>query len=708
MTETSSPKNIKMPLRFRKNFAELSGGMVQGLIILGLILAGRLSGTLQFLEWRLFDLFMQVPVPEVMDDRILLVTIDESTLQRIGTYPLPDQVLVDLLQVLQKYNPRVIGLDLFRDFPVEPGHDELKTLFQETSNLIGIEKVLPPLVAHPPDLPPENIGITDALIDVDGRQRNIILGTQTADGFKFSLALKTAEFYLKKEGLELTNGVKDSTTMGFKKAGEPMIELPRFYPNSGSYVRGNTGSGSIQTLLSFRRGSPPFRFVTAEAILAGEFDPSWIADRIILMGVTTPSVPDHFSVAATSVIDRQATWVYGVEIQAHAVSQIISAVLDDRPLIQSWPDWMEYIWISGWGLIGILLAAGSRSPWQTVGWCVGCALGLMGFSYLLFLWGWWIPVVPVLAALSLNSLGLAAFYEYDRRIAAIVEAKQQRIMALQEANETLEERVAERTIELKDANEQLADLLQQLENELKIAQKVQQTMFPKTSNIKDPQARYDIAASHQPARVVGGDLYDFFLLDDQKRLCFLIGDVSGKGTPAALFMVRAITLIRTLAKDFDTPALILEKVNQQLCYENDQYMFVTLFCGIIQIETGELSCASAGHEFPILMNATAHTVEFLRIETGTPLGVDECAEFPLHQYQLKSGDSLLLYTDGVTEARDLNNDEFTEIKLLNLLAETFPLEPLKAISLIRQSVNRFVGEAGQWDDITLLSLQYKP
>lgn len=442
----------------------LNVGILPGLLILGLVMGGRFAGALQFLEWRLFDTFLVLSMPELTDERVVIVTIDEQTIQNSGTYPIPDRDLARLIQQLQQYNPRVIGLDLFRDLPVDTGYEALKHLFQTTDNLIGIEKVLFPQVAPPPALPPQQVGIADAVLDADGRQRGVILGTNTPDGFKFSLALKVAQTYLKSEGIVLQNGIQDPDAMRFGS-----VELPRFYPNFGGYVRANTGPGSVQMLLNFRKGFQPFHALTTEDIFTNNYDPTWFHDCIVLIGVATPSVPDHFSVAATSVINQDASWVYGVEVQAHAVSQIISAVLDQRPLIRTWPESLEYIWILIWGLSGIIFAAYSRSPWQTIFWSFCGTLILIGFSYSMSLVGWWIPVVPVIGAMGLNSLSLVAFYEYERRIAAVVAAKQQRILALGEANTVLEQRVDERTQELSQTLAELKATQEQLIESAKMA-----------------------------------------------------------------------------------------------------------------------------------------------------------------------------------------------------------------------------------------------
>ncbi len=430
--------------------ASLRSGLLPGLLITGLIMGGRWLGTFERWELLILDRFMQGPLSEPTDERIVLVGIDESTLQRVKTYPIPDQDLADLLERLYQHQPRVIGLDILRDVPVEPGFAALQTAFQTMESLIGPEKALPPVVSPPPDLPSERVGIIDAWLDTDGQQRNILLGTQihgdSLPTFKFSWSLRIAEAYLKHEGVTLENGLKDPSAMRFGP-----VEIPRFRSNFGGYSRGNASEGSVQTLLHFRRGDPSFHYLTAEAIYAGNYDPEQLRDRIVLVGVTTASIQDFVSAATSSVVDPDTTWIYGLEVQAHAVSQIISAVLDGRPLIQTWPDWLEYLWIFGWSGFSLLMTAYARSPWQTLLGTGGCVVGLVVGSYLLWLGGWWIPLVPAAVALILNSLSLSTFYEYDRRLATVVAAKQERIQLLQQSNQILEQRVAERTEALSEA-----------------------------------------------------------------------------------------------------------------------------------------------------------------------------------------------------------------------------------------------------------------
>lgn len=220
------------------------------MLFLGLIAGGRLVGAFQLFEWQALDVFLRSRAPEAIDERILLVSIDEQTIQAAGTYPIPDQQLASMLRELQRHQPRVIGLDLFRDLPVEPGYLELAAAFQEMENLIGIEKVLHPTVASPPALPPDRIGLVDVFLDQDGRQRRMLLGTQTDKGFRFSLALLLAQIYLAKDNILIGNGLRDPSTMRFGN-----IELPRVRSNFGGYVGANAGGGRCSDAAKFSSGS---------------------------------------------------------------------------------------------------------------------------------------------------------------------------------------------------------------------------------------------------------------------------------------------------------------------------------------------------------------------------------------------------------------------------------------------------------------------
>lgn len=399
-------------------------GALPGLIVLMLVVAARLSGYLQFIEWITFDYFLRLRPAEAQDERIVIVGINDKDIEQVNTYPLPDREIAQLIQTIQQYQPRAIGLDIIRDIPIEPGHQELVDVFQAHQNLIGIEKVLPldqpsKQIAPPPALPSQQIGFSDVIPDRDGNYRRSLVGTPTHQNYRFSLALRLAETYLAAEGITLENGIDDTKTMRFGST-----ELPRFTPNFGGYV--GTDPGGLQVLLNFRSGESPFRVFSLSDIQSGNFEPSWFKDSIVLIGITAQSAPDLFDTDVLSG-DHPYGLVYGVEYQAHATSQIISAVKDGRPLLKSWSSQWEYIWIIGWGILAIGLGRLTQSALKNLVAIAIASICLVGISYGLLLWGWWIPVSPVLLILVLNGVGLSAFgfYQYDRALKAqIAERKQ--------------------------------------------------------------------------------------------------------------------------------------------------------------------------------------------------------------------------------------------------------------------------------------------
>lgn len=393
--------------------------LLPGLTVLGLVILARILGLFQGLEWKTLDTLLRLRPAEPQDERILIVGLDEEDIQQIGTYPIPDGDLAQLLQTLNQAQPLTIGIDIYRDLPVPPGHQALTTTLATTANVIGIEKLLndPVPILPPASLPPEQVGFVNLPIDGDGFIRRSLLGMATETGdYRFSLALRLAEQYLTAAGQPLGNGQRDPVAMRFGPT-----ELVRFQPNSGAYV-GADAKGN-QILLNPRSGVNPFRVVSYRAVMAGQVEPAWIRDRIVLIGVTSLSTKDLLNSAA--VVAENPGLVFGVELQAHATSQIVSAVLDQRPLLHVWPDAWEYLWIVLWGGAGMVLVRRLSTPSAYLLVIILAGVGLVGLSYTL-LWqaGWWIPLVPTLLAFTINGLVLPGFYLYDQTLRSRIEERQ--------------------------------------------------------------------------------------------------------------------------------------------------------------------------------------------------------------------------------------------------------------------------------------------
>ncbi len=439
-------------------------GALPGIAVIGLVILARLTGAMQSLEWLAFDTFLRIRPQEPIDERILLVGINEDDIRTRQEYatnsPISDRDLAQLLLKLDSYKPRVIGLDIYRDLPVNPGHDELVTVFQRLKNLIAIEKVLPDEVAPPPTLSPMQLGFADQILDSDGKLRRSLLSTPTSVGYKFSLSLRLAEIYLAKEGITLENGIRDRATIRFNN-----IELPRFFPNSGGYVQ--TNAGGVQVLLNFRSGQARFRTLSLYDLKSDGFNPDWIRDRIVIIGITSPSRKDFITTSAMESIKPANGRVYGLEIQAHAVSQITSAVLDSRPLLKTWQDGWEYLWIIIWGILGIATAKLTKSFLSNCLVVIIASFSLVVISYLLLSWGWWLPIIPAVLVLILNGIELTALYQNDRALRLGIKARQ---ATIERTFETIHngplQNLAKVLKLLKDRNLPTNELLAEIEQEL--------------------------------------------------------------------------------------------------------------------------------------------------------------------------------------------------------------------------------------------------
>lgn len=245
---------------------------------------------------------------------------------------------------------------------------------------------------------------------------------------------------------------------------------------------------------------------------------------------------------------------------------------------------------------------------------------------------------------------------------------------------------------------------QKLESELAIAHQIQQSMVPAAAQA-DSSLGYVVQALLLPAREVGGDFYDYFALGDG-QLCVALGDVSGKGIPAALMMARSIALLRALAPQLRSPDATLAAVNRELCINNDECMFVTLFCAMLDLRTGELRYASAGHDAPLIKRQ--QQCRALPLETGPAAGLDALSSYPLHRVTLQSDDLLLLYSDGITEASNGQREWFGEDRLQAAAGHCLGATPADLLAAVQAAVAGFVAGAAASDDISMLALRYAP
>ena len=241
--------------------------------------------------------------------------------------------------------------------------------------------------------------------------------------------------------------------------------------------------------------------------------------------------------------------------------------------------------------------------------------------------------------------------------------------------------------------------------ELDLAARIQSAALPSTFPAFPDRGEFDLHASMDPAREVGGDLYDFFLIADD-HLCLVIADVSGKGVPAALFMMTTKAILNNTATLGRSPAEILRRTNDIICANNPENMFVTVWIGILELSTGRLVAANAGHEYPMLRRPGGQ-FELFRDKHGMALGCMEGMPYREYEIELEPGSKLFVYTDGVPEATDCDDVLFGLDRLLRALTSSQDAAPREILAAVRRDVDAFVGDIEQFDDLTMLCIEYK-
>ncbi|HEY9610687.1 adenylate/guanylate cyclase domain-containing protein [Allocoleopsis sp.] len=404
--------------KLRRFFEHWRGILIAVPTVAGLTIAVRLTGVLQLLEWATLDQFFRWRPFEPTDSRIVIVAFTEQDIRKTKQWPISDAVLSQLLEKIKKQQPRAIGLDLFRDLPVPPGHEQLIKTFESTPNLIGVEKAVKDSygesVAPPPTLSKlGQVSTANMVLDEDGKIRRALLAITFKNGeTKQCLAGMLALIYLNAEGITLRQ-IEPNNKNGLGKA-----VLARMKPNDGGYVRADTNG--YQILLNFRnhacrrklQACQVYRTVSIAEVLEGRIPADLMRDRIVLIGSMAESVKDRFF---TSYSNSLLAAPYSIEIHADIISQLLSAALDGRPLLQVWSEPVEWLWIVLWSFVGAIL--GSRLlhiRTKVVGiLLVGGTLTLG--VYLALLASWWIPLIPPLLALAGSGFAITAYIAYSER-----------------------------------------------------------------------------------------------------------------------------------------------------------------------------------------------------------------------------------------------------------------------------------------------------
>lgn len=403
----------KLPKLLRSRRASSLGAI-------GLVILLRCLGGLQPLEWKWLDIALRNRPAEVQDPNIVIISVDDADIEWLGNYPIEDQQLADIINKIQGYEPRAIAVDFFRDLSVGEGHNALSAVFLQQANVIGVDRVLEGRVNPFPGLPEEQIGFADVPLDKDGFVRRSLLGTlDEANNYRLSMTVHLASLFLAAEGIQLDYGIKNPNAMRFGST-----EIPAFSPSQGGYV--GTEVGGQQVLINFRSGAEPFRVISLQRLMQEELAPDVLADKIVLLGLTANSVKDVVNSAA--VQSRNPGLVNGIELQAHAISQITEASLGGRPFLWSFPEVGEYGLIVLFGLGGLWLSQKTKTPSEQLLYVALIGGGSVVIAYgALAIGGAWLPVVPCLVTLTLTGVVLYAFHVYDRGIQARMQSRQQLI-----------------------------------------------------------------------------------------------------------------------------------------------------------------------------------------------------------------------------------------------------------------------------------------
>ena len=376
--------------------------LITATAVAGAVIFVRWFGLLQLWEWAVFDQFVRWRPAEPVDNRIVIVEIGERDLQKYG-YPISDGVMAQLLQKLNAGKPRAIGLDIYRDLPTQPGNAELLKTLKTIPNLIGIELIAdeirlgvrPPLVLDKLD----RVGFNNVVIDADGKVRRMLLYAWPSDGkTRQSFALKLALLYLESEGISPQPA---SVNPKYLQLGKGVFRP--FQQNDGAYVRSD--SRGYQILASLRGPIGSFRTVSISEVLSDKVPADFVRSRIVLIGSTATSLKDFHQNAYSYDLFTSPQQISGVELQAHFLSQILSAALDGRGGINVWSDSAQTAWILLWSWVGASVSWKLRSLSRSA-WCLWTiSIFLNATLYLAFLAGWWLSLIPPM--LSLLGSGVA-------------------------------------------------------------------------------------------------------------------------------------------------------------------------------------------------------------------------------------------------------------------------------------------------------------
>lgn len=682
-------------------------GRPLGALFLTIMLALTLlpdSGPAAGLRLALFDTYQGLFPRERRSAPAIIVAIDEQSLAEHGQWPWPRTLLAQLIDHIAEGGPAAVGIDVLFPEPDRLSPDRLATI---------IDRADPELARRLAKLPSNDavlarsIGAAPVVLGVAGLEED---GSAGAPGrtapFMVRGADPSAHLRSFTAGLrslpELDNAAAGHAllsvdlqggivrrvplvaTVGGTLTPALAIEMLRVASGTGGYVlQGDSGgvrrigigdlsipTGSDGGIWVHFSPSTTDRVVSAADVLASRVDPLIFDRKLVLVGATGLGLLDH---QATPLGVRMA----GIEVHAQLLENIFDGRLLMRP---AYALHIERLLLLFCGLI-LIIAAPALSPRTgaalfivLLGMCMALGFGLyLGYAWLFD--GAWPAVGTTLAYGALLTGTLA---ETDRQRRALAQAL-----------------AAEREAAARAAGE------------LEAARRIQLGMLPPTSGDFYRDRRFNLQALLETAKSVGGDLYDYFKLDDD-RLFFAVGDVSGKGLPASIFMAVSKSLYKSAALRGESDiGAVMRAAHDEIARDNPEALFVTLFAGLLDLRVGRLTYCNAGHEEPMLV-APERTVS-ARLEggDGPPLCVLEGFDYRAASYQMQPGEVLCAVTDGVTEAMDSAGNLYGRARLARLLeAQATKASSRKMVQLIEEDVQRHSAGAERSDDITILVLKW--
>jgi len=674
------------------------------LVFLALPLAFPDQSPLKRLRLAWFDLY-QITLPrERQSGPVTIIAVDEQSLRQIGQWPWPRTILAELIERLANRGALAIGLDILM-----PERDQTSPEALASRMDPDYDAVIDALASMPAH---------DALLGYTIKRFPVVLGAAGFDASAPSTSAGLRTWPVVVSGGEITQRVRhypyalaslarfqaSASGQGMLSAdlergvlrrvplvsliGNTMvpalsIELLRVAMGAGStgvevdhgaITAVSVGDLRIPTQpggeiwVHFTRFMPE-RYIPAVSVLQDRADNEYIKDKIVIVALTGLGLIDYKTTAL-------GEYVPGVD--AHA--QLIESFFDQRFLQRPvWAPWAEVAILIVLGALLIRFVPSMRR-YIAVFTLLGMLAGLILAGFIAFAWGGRLfDAASLIASLCVLFAGLIA--------SALVQADRER-------------RTSQRSLRLaREATARVA-------GELEAARRIQLGVLPRSETSFPGEQRFDLAAEIEPARAVGGDLYDFFMLD-RDRLFLLVADVSGKGIPASLFMsvTKALTKSIALRTGHDA-SRVLTQANVEISRDNPESLFVTAFAAVLDVRSGHMRYWTAGHDTPFLLSrSAAHQID--RSASGPPLCVVEDFDYHAQELQLSPGDGLVLFTDGISEAEDSQGNLYGKERIARCLAGLSPQAPAaEALRAIRTDVKAFVAGAAASDDLTLLVLRW--